>query len=406
MQSLSVVISDAAITRLAADADVGELRDQRHPLVIRFHKSRLKATWYFVKYQKRQKKRYAMGHWPATKLKDVLAMLPDMIRKYAFGEEIQSSGFSTVGDLLLWYRGRVEREHVKSESRRDGVVCTINKHLLPLMGDVAISSISKAVLDEKLMLPLQAADLQPGTIQNYFGVLKRAFASAQELSLIAVNPVAGMRFVDHIQKRAKPKQSSFMVSELQQVFALIIEQPAASMILQLLMLMFGLRIGETRQLTRSMAAFNRHILAVPGRITKTKQDNNLPLTSWAIEFLNAVLANTHYDHLVTVKGLPLSKGQAQKLIKQSAKGRYRSHDLRKLARSTWAEIGIDYWVAERLVNHKQKGQDQAYIRADAFEVKLAALQAYHDKLFAGFDAGTMQALVSSKFQQNTLAKAA
>ncbi|MCP5899143.1 hypothetical protein NL320_27295, partial [Klebsiella pneumoniae] len=81
----------------------------------------------------------------------------------------------------------------------------------------------------------------------------------------------------------------------------------------------------------------------------------LPLTSWAVKFLSAVLAHTNIDHLVTVKGLPLSKGQAQKLIKQSAKGRYRSHDLRKLARSTWAEIGIDYWVAERLVNHKQKG---------------------------------------------------
>ena len=406
MQSLSVVISDAAITRHAADADVGELRDQRNPLAFRFHKSRLKGTWYFVKYQKRQKKRYAMGHWPATKLKDVLAMLPDMIRRYAFGEDIQSSGFSTVGDLLLWYRNRVERERVKSENRRDGVVCTIKKHLLPLMGDVAISSISKAVLDEKLMLPLQAADLQPGTIQNYFGVLKRAFASAQELGLISVNPVACMRFVDHIQKRAKPKQSSLMVSELHQVLALITDLPATPMILQLLMLMFGLRIGETRQLTHDMVAFNRHILALPGQITKTKQDHNLPLTSWATEFLSAVLGNSHYDHLVTIKGLPLSKGQAQKLIKQSAKGRYRSHDLRKLARSTWAEMGIDYWVAERLVNHKQKRQDQAYIMADAFEVKLAALQAYHDKLFADFDVGTMQALVSSKFQQNTFAQAA
>ena len=403
---MKLAITEPAINRLANENTVYELCDERYPISLRFHRNRSKGTWNFVTYNKGEKQRHRMGYWPVTKFKDVVAMLPEMIRKHSFGEDVQSSGFRTVGDLLLWYRNRVEREHVKSESRRDGVVCTINKHLMPLMGDVAISSISKAVLDEKLMLPLQAADLQPGTIQNYFGVLKRAFASAQELSLINVNPLAGMRFIDYIQKRVKPKQSSFMVSELQQVFALIIEQPATSMILQLLMLMFGLRIGEARQLTRDMAAFNRHILAVPGRITKTKQDNNLPLTSWAIEFLSAVLAHTHIDHLVTVKGLPLSKGQAQKLIKQSAKGRYRSHDLRKLARSTWAEIGIDYWVAERLVNHKQKGQDQAYIRADAFEVKLAALQAYHDKLFSGFSTGHIRAMVDSKFQHNTLSKAA
>lgn len=403
---MQVVMTEAAINRLANETSAYELSDQRYPISLRFHKNRLKGTWYFITYHKGEKKRHGMGYWPVTKLKDVLATLPDMIRKHAVGDDIQSSGFSKVSDLLLWYRSRVKREHVKSESRRDGVACTINKHLLPMMGEVAISGISKAVLDEKLMLPLQAADLKPSTIQNYFGVLKRAFASAHELGLIKVNTVAGMRFVDHIQKRAKPKQSSFMVSELPQVLSFIVELPATSMILHLLMLMFGLRIGETRQLTRNMVAFNRQILAVPGHITKTKQDNNLPLTSWAIELLTAVLANNYSDYLVTLKGLPLSEGQAQKLIKQSSKDRYRSHDMRKLARSTWAEMGMDYWVSERLVNHRQKAQDQAYIRADAFEVKLAALQAYHDKLFTSFETGTIRALVDSKFQQNTLSKAA
>lgn len=406
MKTLSMVISDAAIPKLAADPSIDVLSDQRYPITLNFQKSRLKATWYFITYKKREKKRHRMGHWPVMKFKDVLAVLPDMIRQHALGNDIQSSGFSLVSDLLLWYRNRVGKELVKSESRRDGVACTINKHLLPLMGDIAISGITKAVLDEKLMLPLQAADLKPSTIQNYFGVLKKAFSSAQKLGLIKVNTVAGMRFVDHIQMRAKPKQSSFMVSELHQVLSHIIELPAAPMILHLLMLMFGFRIGETRQLTRDMVEFNRQILAVPGQITKTKQDNNLPLTSWATEFLTAVLANAHSKHLVTTNGLPLNEDQANKLIQKSAKGRYRSHDMRKLARSTWAEIGIDYWVAERLVNHRQKAQDQAYIRADAFDVKLAALQAYHDKLFTGFNAGSMQALVNSKFKQNAIAKAA
>ncbi|WP_417705361.1 tyrosine-type recombinase/integrase [Rheinheimera aquimaris] len=398
MKSVALVISDAAITRHAADVAVGELRDHRSELVLRFHKSRDKGTWYYVRYQQRQKQRHRLGHWPLLKTKDVQAMVPDLLKKLGTGAEVQSSQFVTVGQLLQWYKKRVEQETLKSQSRRNGVINVIDKHLQRRLGAVCIAMVTKAVIDEKLMLPLQSDGLMPGTIRNYFGVLKRAFATAYELDLISIDPLAGMKFVDYIQRRIMARESKLLTSDRKQVLDAVLGYEPAALVLQLLMLMFALRIGEARQLARSMVRFDRGLLAIPASITKTGHDNNLPLTTWATAVLSAVIGSTECDNLITVKRQPLTKDQAQKLFRTTAAGKYRSHDLRKLARSTWAEMGMDYWVSERLLNHRQKGQDQAYIKADAYEVKLAALQQYHDLLFAGFDVGTMQALINSRLR--------
>jgi integrase len=75
-----------------------------------------------------------------------------------------------------------------------------------------------------------------------------------------------------------------------------------------------------------------------------------------------------------------SDSDADKLIRIASKGKFSAHDLRKFARSCWATIGIDYWVSERLLNHKQKGLDAVYIKADALDVKHAALTQYHQWL--------------------------
>lgn len=398
MQSLALVISDAAITRHAADMAVGELRDHKSPLVLRFHKSREKATWYLVRYESRKKQMHRVGYWPQVKTKEAQGVVPELLKKLVTGSDVQNSQFVTVGQLLQWYKKRVEQEMLKSQSRRNGVINVIDKHLQRRLGTVRIAMVTKAVIDEKLMLPLQSDGLMPGTIRNYFGVLKRAFATAYELDLISIDPLAGMKFVDYIQRRIMARESRLLTSDRKQVLDAVLGYEPAALVLQLLMLMFALRIGEARQLACSMVRFDRGLLAIPAHITKTGHDNNLPLTTWATAVLLAVVGSTEHEYLITIKRQPLTKDQAQKLFRTTAAGKYRSHDLRKLARSTWAEMGMDYWVSERLLNHRQKGQDQAYIKADAFDVKQAALQQYHDLLFDGFDVGTMQVLINNKLR--------
>ena len=54
---------------------------------------------------------------------------------------------------------------------------------------------------------------------------------------------------------------------------------------------------------------------------------------------------------------------------------------------------IDYWMAERLLNHKPRGLDAVYIKTDGLEQRLKSIQLYHDWLQnSGLNVGTMQAL--------------
>ncbi len=70
-----------------------------------------------------------------------------------------------------------------------------------------------------------------------------------------------------------------------------------------------------------------------------------------------------------------------------AKGAWSSHDLRKVARTAWADLGVDYMVGEMLLNHAMKDLDATYIHTTAEGMKRKALETWHQHLDRhGFDA--------------------
>ena len=380
MKYLALNLNDTAIKKHASDAVVGELRDVRNPICLRFHKSRERATWCYYRNEGNSKNRTRLGYWPTLKTKDVLAMLPGVIEKLHHGKEVQSSKFKTVGEMLNWYSSRTSKENIKSQSRRKGVLSAIDKHLLPRLELINISEVSKAIIDDKLVLPLQNANLKPSTIRQYFAILKRVFASARELELISVNPMAGMKFRDHVQRRIEPKQGRLLVDDAPALIQQINIAPATTRMLLLFMLLFGTRIGETRQLRWRHIDLNSGQLIIPETITKTAAVHILPITYQAKRLLLEYKQQCTGEYLFGGKE-PMSASAADKAVREASKRKFSAHDIRKLARSVWATVGIDYWVAERLLNHKQKGLDLVYIKADSMDVKRKALEQYHEWLF-------------------------
>lgn len=382
MKSIATQINDTAIKTHAKGVEVSELRDLKNPVSLRFHKSRERGTWCYLHSVNGLLKRTRIGYWPTLKTKEAVAMVPSIIENIHQGKEVQSSNFKTVGELLNWYTARTERETIKSQSRRKGVLSAIDKHLLPRLEHVNINAVRKLLIDEKLVLPLQNANLKPSTIRQYFAILKRVFASARELELIAVNPMAGMKFRDHVQRRIEPKQGKLLVDDTPALLEQISLTPPVTKMLLLFMLLFGTRIGETRQLRWRHIDLNSGQLIIPEAITKTATVHILPITSQAKRLLVEYKQHCKGEYLFGGKE-PMSASAADKAVREASKRKFSAHDIRKLARSVWATIGVDYWVAERLLNHKQKGLDLVYINADSLEVKKAALEKYHDWLFVG-----------------------
>ncbi|MDX1301833.1 hypothetical protein [Photobacterium sp.] len=77
---------------------------------------------------------------------------------------------------------------------------------------------------------------------------------------------------------------------------------------------------------------------------------------------------------------PIYGAKASDWIRAIAKKEWAAHDLRKRARTVWAELGVDYIVGEALLNHARDKLDQAYIHTHMEKQKREALEAYHNWL--------------------------
>jgi len=394
MKSLAVMLSDAVIARHAVNPDVSELRDLRSQLVLRYKTGRSDATWYLVRYKNRRKIRVRIGYYPALKTKDVSAMLPDFVRRQNDGNEPNADRFSTVGDLLDWYQGRMQRDKSKSELWRKSVESAITAQLLPRLTKLALADFSKSSIDNLLILPLMGDGLKPSTIRKYWGILKTSIAVAAKMDLLTRDYVAGWKFVDHVAKRITSKESRLLINNLPAVIERLQKADGPAWGLVMLMLMYGTRVGETRQLRWSHIDLASKIIVIPAEITKTNVTHVLPLTDMAISVIHTIeqSAGGRQTFIFQVSDEALNSQQAQDLVRRVSLGQWSAHDLRKLARTAWAQLGIDYWMAERLLNHKPRGLDAVYIKTDGLEQRLKSIQLYHDYLLSsGLIVGIAQA---------------
>ncbi len=383
-KSVAVQITDSLITKQLADLAVTELRDLRSPLMLRIQKNRTKATWYLVQYEKGQKQRYRLGYWPFLKTKDAQSMVAEKLKLISVGEFSAADRLMSVRELLVWYRDRCVAEKFKATNRKKTIISHINHHLLPKLGSFSIGEINKQIIDEHFFLPLQAEGLKASTIKNLFYTLKPAFKRAVSLGYISHNPMSDIIFGQHITKRIKPKECALQVTDCPDLLKSLLSQPQSRRMFLLFMLLYGTRIGETRSLKWDHIKLAERRIVIPAELTKTEDSHVLPITEQAFLLLNEHKTTTppSSEYLFTFSGRQLTETRAQFLVRSASESEWSAHDLRKVARSSWAELGIDYWVSERLLNHKQKGLDAVYIKADAYEVKLAALKTYHDWLFS------------------------
>ncbi|MNQ88748.1 Phage integrase family protein [compost metagenome] len=120
--------------------------------------------------------------------------------------------------------------------------------------------------------------------------------------------------------------------------------------------------------------------------TKTRVEHSLPLTEQVCNLLiryRAAQQASHYDGDCLFRshsGKGMSEGQASAVFTGLGKGEWSSHDLRKLARTGWADLGIDFLIGEMLINHAMGHNVQAYIHTTVEERKRAALELWHAHL--------------------------
>ncbi|SPO68130.1 site-specific integrase [Pseudomonas sp. JV241A] len=398
-KTLTVTISDAEIRRHAAGT-ARQLRDTRHR-ELRFRYSttdRSRGAWHVVFRQRWGK----AGDYPGINAKTMLATLPAILARRAADAHAKSTttSWTTVGDVLAWYRDRMNRDRGLSAKRKASAKSALDRHLVPRLGELLLGEVSKQMIDQHLMWPMQER-YALSFVRSVYGVLSVSFRQALRLELLPTNPMAALKFTDFVRTRIRPKPARLRGDDVPGLLGLLAErfevEPAGCM-LALMMLCHGSRLGETRLARWRNVNLEAGRWFIPAGDTKTKAEHTLPLTNQACALLRryqCLQAARGYTGPLLFPGshsAPLSPSKANTLFTDLAKGEWSSHDLRKVARTAWTDLGVDYMVGELLLNHAMKDLDATYIHTTAEGLKRRALEAWHQQLdqqgFNALHAGT------------------
>lgn len=398
-KTLTVTLSDAEIRRQAA-GDAFQLRDTRHrELRFRFSTvDRSRGAWHVVVRGRWGK----AGDYPGISAKTMLATLPEILARRAVdaGAKSTTTNWATVGDVLAWYRDRMNRDKGLSAKRKASAKSALDRHLAPRLGDLLLAEANKQAIDQRLMWPLQER-YALSFVRSVYGVLSAAFRQALRLDLLPTNPMASLKFTDFVRTRIRPKPARLRGDDVPGLLAAVAErfeaEPVGCM-LALMMLCHGSRLGETRLARWRNVNLDARRWFIPAADTKTKAEHTLPLTDQACALLcryQSIQAAQGYTGPLLFPGshgAPLGPSKANTLFIDLARGDWSSHDLRKVARTAWTDLGVDYMVGELLLNHAMKDLDATYIHTTAEGLKRRALEAWHQQLdqqgFSAIHSGT------------------
>ncbi|NMX46109.1 site-specific integrase [Pseudomonas sp. WS 5407] len=385
-KTLTIALSDAEIRRHAA-SEVRDLRDARQPAFrFRYKKDRTKGSWYLVVGSAWNK----IANYPDLNTKQMLAALPAVRARLVTEPEAGTAigTWATVGQLLEWFDDRMGRDRNLSVKRKTTARSVMSKHLRPRLGDLLLSSVNKSEIDQRLMWPLQA-ELSLEYLRLIFRLLVLAFRQAARLGLIETNPMNAIRFSDFSKTKIKPKAARLRDVQVEEVLtglATKFNSAPADAMLALMMLCHGSRAGETRMAEWSDFSFEERQWHIPAEHTKTRCQLTLPLTAQVCALLkryHAAQASTGYQgkYLFPSRGgKPLTDSQACAVFTRLAGGEWTSHDLRKVARTGWVDLGVDFLIGELLLNHAMGHNVQAYIHTWVEAGKREALEKWHEWL--------------------------
>jgi len=388
-KTLAVKFTDAEIRRQAADPAVHDLRDPRHPgLYLRFSQARPRGSWYLVK----GKAWTQIARFPELGASTVLAELPALRQRLLRDPSaiVALGGLATVGQLLDWYGDRMARDRSLSAKRKSGAKSAIACHLKPRLAELPIRDVSAPELDKLLMWPAQEI-LSLSYVRQLFGLLVVAFRQAHKLGLIDGNPMAGLKFVDFTKAKIMPKAARLRgvhLVNLVPMLAGLFETAPAEAMLALMMLCHGTRVGETRLSRWPDITLADAEWFIPAENTKTRTEHRLPLTAQVQALLRryrAIQVAQGYEGTYLFpsrRGRALTEGQASAVFTRMGKGEWTSHDLRKVARTAWTDLGIDGHIGEMLLNHSLGKIASTYINTQARAQRLIALEKWHHLLDA------------------------
>lgn len=388
-------LSNAVIERLPPGSC--RIRDARLPIIAVPAKSKPRVSLYLVKRRpdKKSPTWFKLGVYPEIDWSTAKKKALQILAGYALGMQDRASiakaefnGLKTVGDLLTWYLQLVTIERNLSGSRNKNVMSIIARHLSPRLANVELCAVSMPLVRDKVFMPMYEK-YKISYVDLVLRTLKQIFTAAHKGQLLDSNPLSDMTLSSFTTARVKPKKAAFGTNELREVISRIAAEPRWWLrVFAAWQLMYATRRVEVCMMAwYPQIDMDSRLYRLPETVAKNEKANLLPLTDAALRILkyhkkekrrHGQRGNWLFPAL-TCPWRHISVNYAGDLI-SGMLGSGSGHDLRKLARSSWAEMRVDKYVGELLMNHKSGVLMDTYVQALLLNNCRDALHGWHNRL--------------------------
>lgn len=387
-KTISCKISEAQIRKNKSNEHIQQLKDNSYSLYFRYKKNRSQGTWFFYQYKDGKRTFHRLGKYPDLSATKVFNVLENYVADLSEGKRSSHNEFETVDGLLCWYLDDELRSKHLNQKRINSIKSIVDLHLIPAFHCMPLMEFDHQKIEKLLMKPLRHEQYSISYIRSIFQVLKRAFNKASNLKLISYNSISSSKFTDFVSTSVPVKGCRLLPSDVVNILRDFDNADPFARTLCLLMIGHGTRIGETRLSKWRHICFKSKQWTIPKGNTKTKKEITYPLSDEMVKYLMAFKKWQLDNHYKGNNVFPANKkdktaidsGRASELVRLVSLQKWSAHDLRKLARTAWADLGIDYLVAESLLNHAKGKLDQAYIHTHMSLQKKKAIEMHHEWL--------------------------
>ncbi|MEP1446181.1 MAG: tyrosine-type recombinase/integrase [Paraglaciecola sp.] len=387
MKTISLNLSDGVIQKHCKQDVI--LRDTKVPfLSFRYLKSSKHVGSFQITFTCSGKSTSCLlGQYPLLTIKDarVAATAKLQFIEAKKNNATKEKCFDNCGELLDWYKSfRCSDTNISFNTKRN-VEHHIQKVLKPILSRQRFEDLNASFMSE-VWLKSELVNYQVSTLKSSFQCLKAAFNRAHKLGYIQPNPLDKISFGDISACTIKPRENKIQFWSVPKLVNLINGMPTELRVLSFLCLGYLTRNQETVDAKWEHFDFKNMLWHIPAKNTKTGQGISHPITPQILTLLKQYkkwqLHKTRSKFLFPQKRgyRALSASQAARKIALHTSGKFRLHDLRKFGSTSLRDMGTDYYIVERILNHKMTQLDQTYIQTSSRKIIAESLEKWHQEV--------------------------
>ena len=300
-----------------------------------------------------RKRRLGLGRYPTVSLAEARKLANNALNQVAHGIDpepkiLASSTAPTFANIIDQFVEKHCRQHNRANTAHE-TERILRSRFLPLWRDRLVAEISKSEVRECIEAIAKAGT--PSAANHALAAIRKFFNWCVDQDLLVASPCDRLRKPAPASERERVLSDTELTAVWRATHALTGPYPA---IIKLLVLT-AQRRGEVTGMCWSEIDADNKTWTIPGRRTKNHTAHTVPLTSAALDVINA-LPRLHDDLVFPARGNDTSTFSGFSKLKReldrvAGVSDFTLHDLRRTAATGMAKLGVSPHVVERVLNH-------------------------------------------------------